>query len=119
MKRRMTCALVTALGLGAFAQVMVEPPETAKSAAERVKADFPTVPASGICRYSVPALGETQYLPDTYPHDGVAGAPCRIVAARDEYEPGSFLLYATKDLGKVKFEVGDLVRDEGRGTRDE
>ena len=121
MKGTMTCALVAALGLGAFAQVRIDPPETAKSAAERVKADFPSVPASGICRYAVPALGETQYLPDTYPHDGRPNAPCTIVAAKDEYEPGSFLLYATKDLGKVQFEVCDLkqVKKAGKGEEKE
>ena len=81
--------------------------------AERVKADFPEMPASGICRYAVPATGERQYLPDSYPEDGVADAPVQIVAARDEYEPGSFVLYATKDLGKVQFEVGDLKSDKG------
>ena len=83
------------------------------SLAERVKADFPEMPASGICRYAVPATGERQYLPDSYPEDGMAGAPCSIVAARDEYEPGSFVLYATKDLGKLSFAVGDLKSEKG------
>lgn len=30
------------------------------------------------------------------------GAPVGIVLAKDEYEPGSFLLYPRKDLGKVR-----------------
>ena len=81
--------------------------------ADRIKADFPELPASGICRYSVPTTSERQYLPDTYPEDGIAGAPCSIIAARDEYEPGSFILYAVKDWGKVQFRVGDLRNENG------
>ena len=79
----------------------------------RVAADFPKTPESGICRYSVPAMSETQYLPDAYPYDGVAGAPCTIIAAKDEYEPGAFLLYATKDFPKLDFTLGELKNEKG------
>ena len=105
IKATLSVLCVTALGGTAFG--------ASEGLFDRVKADFPELPESGICRYAVPATGERQYLPDTYPEDGLAGAPCAIVAARDEYEPGSFVLYATKDLGKVQFKVGDLKNEKG------
>ena len=80
---------------------------------ERVMEDFPKLPASGICRYWVPATSEQPYLPDAYPEDGEAGWPVKIVAAKDEYEPGAFLLYATKDFGKLSFKVSDLKSEKG------
>ena len=115
MDLRMPTAALAALMVGtSFArQVRVEAPEVAKTVEEHVKADFPTMPASGICRYSVPAMGDTQYLPDAYPFDGIAGAPCVIVAAKDEYEPGAFLLYATRDYGKIDFTIGALKNEKG------
>ena len=106
-KTTLLSAWIAVMGLAARGETV--------SLAERVQADFPQMPASGVCRYAVPATGERQYLPDSYPEDGVAGAPCSIVAARDEYEPGSFVLYATKDFGKLKFEVGDLKQVEKAG----
>ena len=42
------------------------------SLAERVKADFPEMPASGICRYAVPATGELWgNFPQTYSMVGI------------------------------------------------
>ena len=99
--------------LAAGAAVMGLAARGAAPLEERVKADFPEMPASGICRYWVPATSERQYLPDAYPEDGKAGWPVRIVAAKDEYEPGAFLLYATKDFGKLSFKVSDLKSEKG------
>ncbi len=107
--KQLTLMTAFAAALGAFAAADVQ----SNPLAARIAADFPTMPASGICRYAVPATGERQYLPDVYPEDGIPGAPCAIIASRDEYEPGSFVLYATKDLGKVQFKVGDLRSAKG------
>ena len=104
-KTMMLAAAVAVMGLAARGETV--------SLAERVKADFPEMPASGICRYWVPATSERQYLPDAYPEDGKACWPVRIVAAKDEYEPGAFLLYSTKDFGKLSFKVSDLKSEKG------
>ena len=68
---------------------------------------------AGIVRYSVPATGEGKVLPDSLPHGAMKDAPCAIVAARGEYEGGSFVLCADEDLGKVDMKVGDLRSEDG------
>ena len=50
-----------------------------------------------VVHYQVDPMSETQYLPDVYPFDGRAGMPVRIIAAQDEYEPGSFVLYPLRN----------------------
>lgn len=90
-----------------------------KSRAERINAsrvaqDFEkSAGTERVLHYCVPAMSETQYLPDVYPFDGEAGVPLRIVAAQDEYEPGSFVLYPLVSLGKTAFEVGELKMPDG------
>ena len=74
-----------------------------------------TLLLAGIVRFAVPATGEGQVLPDSLPREAVRDAPCAIVAARGEYEGGSFVLRADEDLGKVMLEVGDLVKVEKEG----
>ena len=69
--------------------------------------------------WAVPAMSEEQRLPDTVPTDGEKGGTVRIVAAKGEYEPGSFVVRSDRDLGKVKLELGEFWREEGRGKRDE
>ena len=71
-------------------------------------------PESSILYYSVPAMSETQYLPYVYPEDGEFAKPVRILAAGNEYEPGSFLLYTREDLGKLTFEVEDLKSQDNQ-----
>ena len=121
MLRRVVGLVLAVAGITAAAdiprveQVRVEAPEVALSLDDHVKTDFPQMPDSGICRYAVPAMGETQYLPKAYPYDGVPNGACAIIAAKDEYEPGSFVLYSTKDYGKLEFEVSDLKQVEKVG----
>lgn len=64
--------------------------------------------------YNVPAMSDVQRLPDHYPIDGVAMAPVSIILAQGEYEPGSFLVYPFKDLGKVEFKLTPLRSAEGK-----
>ncbi len=82
--------------------------------AARVAEDFPTPPSTPYAFYAVPPLSEIQRLPDVYPFDGEAGGTVRIVAARDEYEPGTFLVYPFEDLGKVTFSLTPFKSDDGR-----
>lgn len=77
--------------------------------------------AGEIVHWAVPAMSDVQRLPDMEPKDGVKGGVVRIVAAKGEYEPGSFVVRAAEDLGKVKFEVSDLrqVKKTGEGEEKE
>ena len=63
--------------------------------------------------WSVPAMSGVQRLPDAIPTDGERGGTVRIVAARGEYEPGSFVVRPTADLGRVQPVVGRLVNEKG------
>ena len=58
---------------------------------------------AGIVRFSVPATGEGQVLPDSLPREAVKDAPCAMVAARGEYEGGSFVLIwkCLKNRGRI------------------
>ena len=100
--------------LGAHLKRLATAPEKARINAARVADAFPAAAfAPGFVAFNVPAMAETKRLPDTYPFDGNPGAPVRIVAARGEYEPGSFVIYSLASHGKVQFKVGDLKSDDG------
>ena len=64
--------------------------------------------------WAVPAMSGVQRLPDAVPTDGVKGGTVRIVAARGEYEPGSFVLRFDKTVGAVRPVVGELVNEQGK-----
>ena len=78
-----------------------------------VKADFPYEYELPFRHYVVPAMSEIQRLPDAYPSDGVAGGVVGIVAARDEYEPGSFLLWGDRELRKVPLALTAFKNEKG------
>ncbi len=82
--------------------------------ASRVAADFTNAPAEPFLIYAVPAMSDFQRLPDLYPSDAEAGAPVRIVAAKGEFEPGAFLVYPLRDLGKVSFNLSPLRTADGK-----
>jgi len=63
--------------------------------------------------WAVPAMSGVQRLPDAIPSDGEKGGTVRIVAARGEYEPASFVLRSDVGLGKVRLEVSDLRCETG------
>ena len=63
--------------------------------------------------WSVPAMSGVQRLPDAIPADGERGGTVRIVAARGEYEPGSFVVRPDEALGRVQPVVGRLVNEKG------
>ena len=72
-----------------------------------------TLLLAAITRFAVPATGEGKVLPDSLPRDAVKDAPCVIIAARGEYEGGSFVLCADENLGKVDMSVGPLKNEKG------
>ena len=76
-----------------------------------------TLFAATVTHWAVPAMSDEMRLPDRVPQDGEKGGIVRIVAAKDEFEPASFVVRADADLGKVKFEIGDLkqVKKTGEG----
>ena len=69
--------------------------------------------AADVVWWSVPAMSGAQRLPDAVPADGERGGTVRIVAARGEYEPGSFVVRSDADLGKVRPVVGTLTNENG------
>ncbi len=83
--------------------------------AERVYRDVSNaVPAAPFVFYSVPAMSDEQRLEDVYPTDGAAGEPVRIISAKDEFEPGAFLVYPLADLGKVSFSLTPFRTADGK-----
>ena len=57
---------------------------------------------------AVEAMSWVRRLPDLYPADGDFTGPVRVMAAKGEYENGSFLLYGFEDAA-VELKAGDLV----------
>ena len=102
MSMMMTCAV--------FAQLMVRPwSQTNEPLEACVARDFEKTPhAESFVHYAVPPMSDVQRLRDVYPHDGKAGGTVKIVMAKDEYEPGSFLVWGLKDLGRVQLELSEF-----------
>ena len=116
MKRPLFAIPLFAAALAANAQFTVRPwTQDNEPLADRVAADFKTVkhPAAFV-HYGVPAMSSLQRLPDVYPEDGAAGGTVRIVAAKDEYEPGSFLIYPLRDLGRTQLSLTPFRTDDGK-----
>ena len=103
--------LLSLLVLAAASSVAFSASESAL--AKRVEGDFQSRPDAMAWHYAVPPMSEIQRLPDVYPEDGTPDGVVRIVLAKDEYEPGSFLVWARRDLGPVRFEVGVLKNERG------
>ncbi len=92
-------------------QAQADRSTAAQATAVRVAEDVAELKPAGQVRlihYAVPALSPLMRLPETYPIDGRCGGELRVIAARDEYEPTSFLLYAFDELPAVELVVSDL-----------
>ena len=80
----------------------------------RVADDLKEVaPEAAFVWYTVPALSSIPRLPDQFPVDGRLGAPLRVVAARDEFEPASFVVYPFADAKALQVTAGDLRTSAG------
>ena len=62
---------------------------------------------------SVTPLSGIRRTPDLFPEDGDFSSPLQVLAAKGEYEPASFLLFAFQDLRGVTLAARDLVSAEG------
>ena len=76
----------------------------------RAIGDFP----GRVVHYAVPAMSDVQRLGDEYPVDGKVFGTVRIIMARDEYEPGSFVVYPLADEGKVEFRLTPFKTADGK-----
>ena len=75
---------------------------------------MPTVLSAGVSWFAVDPMSETRFLPHAAPEGGEKGGTVRMIAAKDEYEPASFVLTADEDLGKVAVTIGELKTDDGK-----
>ena len=78
-----------------------------------------TMMLAAVTHWAVPPMSDEMRLPDRVPCDGEKGGTVRIVVAKDEFEPGSFVVRSDADLGKVKFEIGDLKQVKVKGEGEE
>jgi hypothetical protein len=93
-----------------------QPPPTVnalKVADDVTRAGAPADKKTALIHYAVPALSPAMRLPDAYPADGRALAPVSIIAAQDEYEPASFLLYSFQDFDAAQLSISDLKTASG------
>ena len=74
---------------------------------------------TAVRHWAVEPMSDIMRLPDKVPTDGVETGVVRIVMAKDEYEPGSFVVQAAKDLGKVRFELAEFKQVKGKGEGEE
>ncbi len=76
------------------------------------KATYP-LSALPFTYHVVPAMSDVQRLPDVFPEDGVLAGSLQIVAAKDEYEPASFVVFPFQNMDKVEFAVSPLAGPNG------
>lgn len=62
---------------------------------------------------AVDPLSGIRRTPDLFPDDGDFTGPVRVIAARGEYEDGSFLLFGFEDIPAVELSAPDFVADGG------
>jgi len=68
--------------------------------------------AASLTYYAVPAVSPVKRLPGTFPDDGVLCGALRVVAAKGEFEPASFVVFPFENAARASLTVSDLV---GRG----
>ena len=69
--------------------------------------------AAALVHYEVPPMSDVKRLPDTPVADGVKGGTVRIILAKDEYEPGSFVIEPLEDLGRVQLALTPFTNERG------
>jgi len=88
-----------------------------KAAAARyaIETETPVIPEVYRHRAMVPYVRPyyEHIQPHSAPREGEAGAPIRIRLARNEYEPGTFAVYAQEELKNVNYSITDLRNERG------
>lgn len=64
--------------------------------------------------FNVNPMSDAQYLPTLFPYDGTAQGTARIISAKDEYEPCSFVIYPLENLGKVQLRTTEFRNASGK-----
>jgi len=62
--------------------------------------------------YAVPAISPIKRLPDQLPPDGKLAAPLSIIAAKDTFEPASFVAFSFKDIDALELKPSALNGDQ-------
>ncbi len=77
--------------------------------------EIPILPEASRQKAMVPYVRPyyRRILPDSAPQHGEAGAPIRVRMARNEYEPGTFAVFAQQDLVNVNYSVSELKNSRG------
>lgn len=88
---------------------IAEKTAAANLAAVRAKADGAYWKDAPFAVCAVEPLSHVKRLPDLLPPDGDFVGPVRVLAAKGEYEGGSFQVFAFEDLEGVQFAATDLV----------
>ncbi len=63
--------------------------------------------------YAVPAISPIKRLPDTFPEDGDLCGPLQIVAAQNEFEPASFVVFSFQCFEQVTLTASALKGSAG------
>ena len=92
-------------------QVYRVDPKTAAVNAAKVAGDTAALPAwknAPAVYYIVDPLSDIRRTPDLYPVDGRVAGTLEIIAAKGEFEPASFMVYAKKNADKFTLKISDL-----------
>lgn len=67
-----------------------------------------------IACYSVPPISSIKRLPDVLPSDGTLSDRLRIIAAKGEYEPASFVVVPRENITKFELKASELISPKGK-----
>lgn len=69
---------------------------------------------SSIVCYPVPPLTNIKRIPNVIPIDGRPSKTIKIVAAKGEFEPASFVVFSLQDYSKVELKASDLKSEKSQ-----
>jgi len=131
MRNASCLALTLVLMLSARGVLMAQEKAAPRPAGRRAHGDSKTALAARVARevnafkgeyplsgapfayYAVPALSPVKRLPTTFPEDGELCGPLRIVAARNEFEPASFVVFAFQNAEGATLKASPLAGRAG------